>query len=276
MANTEQARAWNGNSGQHFIAERARHERMRAPLTAALLAASRITRTDSVLDVGCGCGDTTIAAATAAPDGHALGVDLSEPMLAEARRLAKLAGVTNVEFRHADAQTDPLETAYDVVVSSFGVMFFDDPQTAFAALAATLRPGGRLAFLCWQDAARNDFLAVPIGAVASITQPPQLAAPGEPGPFSLADPDHIRELLTGAGFTDITVTGLTEQLLIGTDTTDTIAYYLGTPAARGLLADANDATAGAAAAALESALRPHQGPDGVRLGAAAWLVTAHR
>jgi SAM-dependent methyltransferase len=202
--NAAQAEAWNGGEGEYFAAERARHERMGQQHTQHLLDAAAITATDAVLDVGCGCGQTTIRAARAARDGHALGVDLSAVMLAEARRLAEQDGAGNVSFRQADAQTHPFPAGgFDVAISSFGVMFFADPRAAFANLAAALRPGGRLAFLCWQDLTGNPWLTIPFAAAAAHVTLPELPAADEPGPFSLADPQRTRDLLTEAGLGSI-------------------------------------------------------------------------
>ncbi|MDA8318997.1 MAG: hypothetical protein M0030_04155 [Actinomycetota bacterium] len=155
-------------------------------------------------------------------------------------------------------------------------MFFDDPQAAFANIAAALRPGGRLAFVCWQEAARNEFMAVPFAAVAAYAALPELPAAGEPGPFSLADPDRIRSLLAGAGLRGIGVEGLEEPLRVGDDVEDVIGYYRRLPLARQMLADAGDPAAAAGIEALREALRAYQGSDGVTLRSAAWLATARR
>ena len=147
--NAEQAEDWNGASGREFIEQRERHERMLGRLTARLLAAARIREGENVLDIGCGCGDTTILPARATRSGHALGADFSRIQVAEARRLAASAGVANATFEVADAQVHPFGAgAFHVVLSSFGVMFFDDPAVAFANLRKALRRGGRLAFVC--------------------------------------------------------------------------------------------------------------------------------
>ena len=105
--NAEQAEAWNGASGRYFIEQRERHERMRGGLTARLLAAAQIQDGENVLDIGCGCGDATILAARATGNGHALGADLSGIQVAEARRLAAAASVTNARFEVADIQVQP-------------------------------------------------------------------------------------------------------------------------------------------------------------------------
>lgn len=216
-------------------------------------------------------------AARAARRGQALGVDLSAPMLTEARRLASRDGVDNAAFEQADAQTCKFPAAtFDVAISCFGLMFFGDPRAAFANIAEALRPGGRLAFTCWQDVAGNQWLTVPLAAVAAHVTMPGLPASGEPGPFSLADPQRVRGLLTGAGFDGIGVEALEEPRWIGEDVDDAMGYYTRMPIARSLLATADEQTTAVTMAALREALRPHQRPEGLILRSAAWLVTARR
>src|SRR5947209_4475615 len=143
--NAEQSEDWNGASGREFIEQRERHERVLGRLRARLVAAAAIQDGEYVLDVGCGCGETTILAARAASSGQALGADFSRIQVAEARRLAAAAGVVNARFVVADAQVHPFGAGvFDVVLSSFGVMFFDDPAAAFGNLRKALRRAGRL------------------------------------------------------------------------------------------------------------------------------------
>ena len=170
--NVEQAEDWNGASGREFIEQRERHERMLGRLKARLLAAARIQDGESVLDAGCGCGDTTILAARAAGCGHAVGADFSRIQVAEARRLAACAGVANARFEVADVQVHKFGAgAFDVVLSSFGVMFFDDPAAAFGNLRKALRGSGRLAFACWRTRAENPVFTTGFAEAAAVLYP---------------------------------------------------------------------------------------------------------
>lgn len=231
-----------------------------------------------MLDIGCGCGETTLAAARPAgvdggKAGAVVGLDLSAPMLEVARGLAADAGATNVRFVWGDAQVYPLpRSGFDVAISSFGVMFFDDPAAAFDNMSASLRPGGRLAFLCWQSDLRNEVFSIPLRAFMAHTRLPALA--GE-DPF--ADPRWVTGLLTGAGFTDVRVVPVHEPARIGSDVADVMGYVRNTSRVRDLLAQLDDevlANRVLATMAAEFAARQH--PDGVWVDAAAWLVTASR
>src|SRR5262249_31427945 len=150
-----------------------------------------------------------------APAGAVLGVDVSAPMLARARERAERAGLPNVRFEQADAQVHGFDAgAFDVVISELGVMFFDDPAAAFGNLRRALRPGGRLAFLCWQAQERNPYRMVPRRVIAAHVPIPDGPPPGSPGAFSLAEPEVVRELLGGAGFARVALEPVTESLLV--------------------------------------------------------------
>ena len=276
-ANATQMESWNGEYGQHFVEERARLDRMLEPHTERLLAAAAIQPADEVLDVGCGCGETTIRAARAAGGGRTLGADLSVVMLAEARDLAEREHADNVRFERVDVQTHPFaEAGFDIALSRFGVMFFDDPQAAFANIATALRPGGRFVFVCWQEPRKVGYFTLLIKAVAAHAGLPPRPGPDEPGPFSLADPERIRTLLVKAGFGTVDIEGVTARGWLGKDVDDAIGHYRRMPMARSLLANVDEQTAELVFRTLQDALRAHLSDRGVLLPADAWLVTATR
>jgi SAM-dependent methyltransferase len=276
--NLAQAQRWNGASGHYWIAHRERHQMIRQRLIPHLWRAAGIAPGDRVLDVGCGCGETTIAAGRATAgtsttperEGSVLGIDLSEPMLEVARRLAAEAGVPDVGFVQGDAQVHPFSPGwYDVAISSFGVMFFDDPAAAFANIVAALRPGGRLAFLCWQDDSRNELFAIPLRALAACTRPDQTGAD------LFADPQQITDLLIGAGCTDIQIEPVTEPGRVGADVPEVVDYVKGMGTFRTMLAELGDPVlVERALASMAEQFAAHQRADGVWVPTAAWLVHA--
>jgi SAM-dependent methyltransferase len=273
--NAEMASAWNGEEGQDWAARADRFDAASAAFDPALFAAAGIGAADRVLDVGCGAGVSTRAAARVAVDGHATGIDVSAPLLAEARRRSAAAGLTNTTFVQGDAQVHPFEPAsFDVVVSRFGVMFFGDPVAAFANLARALGSGGRLAVLSWQPLARNEWLLElrrPLAAGRPLPEPPGDA----PGPFGLSDPDRVRRVLAAAGFEAVDVTEVPRVVRLGADAEDAFDFVAGLGMTRGLLGGLDDDVRRAALDELRATLAEHATPDGVLLGAAAWLTTAH-
>ena len=267
----------DGDEGAHWASHQGRYDTMSAAFTPHLFGAAAIRTTDQVLDVGCGCGLSTRQAARTVSNGRAVGIDLSAPMLERARATAVVEGITNVIFEQGDAQVHPLPAgAFDVAISRFGIMFFADPVAAFANICRSLSPGGRLAALCWQEIANNPWLMVPATAALAHVPVPDLGAPGTPGPFSLADPDHITALLTAAGLHQVSTTDVVAPLLLGRDTADTVEFIAGTGMARGLLDGADPDAAARALDAVADALRPYETPAGVQLDGAAWVVTATR
>ncbi|MFC0530398.1 class I SAM-dependent methyltransferase [Phytohabitans kaempferiae] len=271
MANALQAERWNGATGRRWVVQRERHAALREPVVPHLLRAAAVSPGDRVLDVGCGCGELTVRlAAASGVDGAVVGLDISAVLLAVARDLAAAAGEPAVRFVRGDAQVYAFESAaFDVVVSGFGVMFFDDPVAAFANLAGALRPGGRLAFLCWQDDLRNEVFGIPLRAFAAHG-----VAVG-PGEFDMfGEPRRIAALLTGVGFDRVRVMPVHGPARIGADVADVLGYVRATSRVRDLLAGLDEAVAGRVAATMADHYRARARPDGVWVDAASWLVTA--
>jgi SAM-dependent methyltransferase len=278
IANTEQSEHWNTGPGvAHWVANQARYDRMHAPFTALILDAAALRAGLNVLDVGCGSGGTTLAAARLVAPGRATGLDLSGPMLAQARAGAEAAGLANVAFQQGDAQVQAFEPAsFDTVISRFGVMFFADPVAAFANIRSAIRPGGRLVFVCWQPLAANQWILVPGAALAEHLPPPPPAPADGPGMFAFADPDRLRPILAAAGWRDVEIASEHASILVGGggSVDDAVEFLRTATQGRTMLAGADTATADRALASVRAALTPHADADGVHLDAAIWLVQA--
>jgi SAM-dependent methyltransferase len=279
MANEEQKEHWNSDEASHWVAHQLRYDTMLAPFCDRLLAAAGISGPDRVLDVGCGCGATTLESGRRAVTGSATGLDLSTSMLDVGRRRAAEERLTNVSFVAGDAQTYPFpDGGFDVAISRFGLMFFDDPKAAFSNLAGALVIGSRLAFVCWQDLVSNPFIAVPGLAIAQHVELPDMGPPGAPGMFALADPMRIRSLLADAGLVDVVIEPLAEEILLGGGGTlaEAVEFLREGSMGRAVLAGVDAATQDRAVIAVRDALAPYVTDEGVRIGTAAWLVTARR
>jgi SAM-dependent methyltransferase len=277
VVNVEQAEEWDGREGDHWVRHADRYDALSQRITPHLMEAAAVGAADRVLDVGCGCGLTTRTAARSTSAGSVLGMDLSAAMLQEAERRARAEGLTNVRFEQGDVQVHTFPPAeFDLAISRFGVMFFEHPVAAFANIASATRPGGRFVFLCWQDLARNDWIMVPAGAALSYVPFPDLGPEGGPGPFSLADPDHTRRILTDAGFEGIEIDEITEQMFLGENAADATEFLRGTGMARLLFEGVDADTERKAIDAVRDVLEAHEQPEGIWLGSAAWLVAAKR
>ena len=278
--NEEQIAYWNEQAGAKWVEMQERIDAQIEPLGLAAMERLAPAAGERILDVGCGCGSTTLALAErVGPRGRVTGVDISRPMLARARERATARGVGTVDFVEADASSHAFGPAsVDAVFSRFGVMFFADPPAAFANLRRAVRPSGRLAFVCWQSLMANEWVRVAIEAAAPLVPLPAPPAPGTPGPFQLADGDWVRTILDRAGWRDVVVEPYETRLGVGgTDDLDESVDFLLRigPLARvlGEIPDRPDLR-DAVADALRDRLAAAHGPEGVQLGAAAWIVTA--
>jgi SAM-dependent methyltransferase len=276
VANEWQTNAWDGDEGAHWAAHADHYDQGMSRYDDRMLAAAAIGANDAVLDIGCGCGQTSLEAARAAEAGSVLGVDLSHAMLAVAIERARAAGLTHARFERADAQVHPfVPESFDVAISRCGVMFFDDPVAAFSNIRRALRPGGRVAFVAWQGLSENEWIAALRGALAAgrdLPSPP----PGAPGPFGLADPDHVHTVFESAGFADANLEDAREPWRGGADADDAFAFLTQTGMARGLLEDLDAAGREQALEALHRTLVAHDTGSGVTFRSAAWIVTATR
>jgi SAM-dependent methyltransferase len=245
---------------------RAHHEHMRA--------AYGISPGDEVLDVGCGTGLTTREAARAAAPGRVVGVDVSERALERARQLTAAEGLGNVEYELGDAQVHRFAPAgFDVVISRFGTMFFADPGSAFANIAAALRPEGRLVLLVWQRRQDNDWMRAIDAALGDAAQPP----PPRGDAFSLGDAESTARILEAAGFADVRFEAVHEPVFYGDDLDAALAVVQGFQDTSAALASLSDGEAARTVERLRETLAAHQtGEHGIALDSRSWLVTARR
>jgi SAM-dependent methyltransferase len=268
----EQLAYWNGDGGGHWVAQQAHTDAVLAPVADALIAHAAPGADETVLDIGCGCGATTLLLAPLVA--RVIALDVSEPMLAVARRRA--AGLANIAFVDADAASYATPSPCDLLVSRFGVMFFGDPVAAFANLRRSARPGGRLVFACWRAIGENPWMQVPLHAAYQHIPRLPKPEPDAPGPFAFADPDRVTSVLTGAGWPAPHFSKLDVMLDIaaggGLEAAVHQATHIG--AASRALREAPEDSRPAAIDAIRAALAPHGEGGRVALAGGIWLVTS--
>ena len=273
--NANQQKEWNNGTGRRWLERHEAVDRQLAPFGRRAMDCADIGAGQRVLDVGCGCGETTLELARrVGAGGFVTGIDISRLLIERARQLAGESRLANIRFEEADAQTIPFPPqSFDVVFSRFGIMFFDEPDAAFANLRAALRPGGRLSFVCWPAPRENQFITIPVAAAARHITPPEPGDPDAPGPFAFAEPERVRRILSRAGFSDIETERVIEK--VGGGTLDETANLLAEVGPLNSILDSIDEqTRRAIVADIRAALAglASQGRDS--LDAVSWLVSA--
>jgi SAM-dependent methyltransferase len=273
-ANRQQLRAWDGDEGAYWAAHADHFEQALARYDTAFNAAFAIEPADRVLDVGCGTGKATRAAARAATAGSVLGVDLSSAMLAVARQRASDEGLGNVRFEQVDAQIHPFEAeSFDVAIGCTSAMFFGDRVAGLANIGRALRPGGRLVQVTWQAFPHQEWIREFSTALAGGRDMPT-PPPDAPGPFTLADPDVIGSVVDAAGFIDVMLSAERAPMWFGADADDASELVLGL---LGWMLDGLDDDGRTAAEdALRATIAAHATPDGVLYDSATWIIRATR
>lgn len=273
-ANADQVAYWNGAAGRKWRDRQQLQDAVFAPVIEALMAAAAPAPGERVIDIGCGAGATTLAAA--AQSGHALGVDVSELLVERAReRAAELKSPARFELADATVRDFSQEHA-DLMISRFGVMFFADPAKSFTNMRIALKPGSRLVFACWREPKTNPWMMVPLRAATQHAPAPPKLDPDDPGPFSFAAEERVRRILDQAGFSGVTMEPHDLPLDIaagrGIDVALESALEIG-PTSRAL-ADQPEDVRRAATQEIRGALEGHRVGESVTLGAGIWIVRA--
>ena len=272
--NAAQIDYWNASAGQTWARYQAQLDRQIEPLGLEALRVLAPRPGERVLDVGCGCGQTTLELAErVGAAGAATGVDISAPMLAVAKARTVPEGSATPLFLERDAQAADLgDGVYDAIFSRFGVMFFSDPVAAFANLRRALKPDGRLTFVCWRPFQENLWMRAPMEAAQPFLPPSPPMDPTAPGPFAFADPDRVRSILSEAGFSDVTLHAFNTS--IGGSSLEQavdLAFRVGP---LGAFLREQPELAPSVAGAVKAALSEYDTPAGVLMPAAVWIVTA--
>lgn len=277
--NAEQIRYWNDVMGPQWAAVDDILSAQIRPLGLAAMNRLDPRPGERIIDVGCGCGETTAEIARrVGSNGRVLGIDISEPLGAKARKVT--AELPHVEIRITDAQTSPLESeAFDALFSRFGVMFFADPVAAFANLRNALRVGGRLSFVCWRAISENFWMTIPAMAVMQHI-PVKRPDPDAPGPFAFADIDKLHKILESAGLHNVQHEAVSESLFVagGEPLDGAVELLMRIGPTGAALRDANPGpdVVHAIRASVREAIAPYETPQGVRMPSAAWVVSAQR
>jgi SAM-dependent methyltransferase len=272
--NADMLAFWNGKGGETWVARQEHTDITLTPVTDALLAFARPRAGERVVDIGCGCGAPTLEFARAVgPSGRVKGLDISRPMLAEGERRASAAGIANIDWRQADPATAALDE-YDLLISAFGVMFFGDRVAAFANMRRGAAPHARMALVCWRSLAENPWMEVPMAAVARLLPPRPKPVSNAPGMFAFADPNHVTDILTTAGWTPPRFEKLDMDLDIaaGRGLDETVIQSTEIGAVNSWLRNQPPDIVSAAVASLREALAPYADGVRVRLPGAMWLI----
>lgn len=278
-ANMEPVRFWNEIAVPRF--QRFRHILIHGLGAHGTVALARHSPKpgERVLDIGCGWGDSSIEMArSVGADGAVLGVDCCQAFIDDGQAEARRAGLDNLRFVVADAQALSLEPVYDVCFSRFGTMFFTNPVHAMRHLRGALRPGGRLLMVVWRRLAENDWVAIPKKIVEHYLPPPPIDGRScGPGPFSMADPDTVRDILTASGFSDIQFEQVDLPMLVGEDVERAIAFQLQLGPAGEIVREAGvlgEQRRGEIECELRSLLAVYKTDRGVVMPSSSWTVLA--
>jgi len=275
MSNAEQSDYWNNDGGNRWVADNQELDTLLAPFKKLIIDRLKLNSGETVIDIGCGAGDLSLdLAERVGATGTVIGVDISQPLIDLAKSRAENQQQTN--FVTADASSWLPEKPVDAIASRFGVMFFDDPTSAFRNISAATKRNGRLSFACWQSLSENEWLAGPVAAIiAKLQKMPPPTDPNAPGPFAFADKDRVKNILTDAGWNNIEITPWRGQLAIPGDNVEKAAEFVSRNGPARKLAELLEADPAMVDGIVREVLESKANDQGtVELGGAAWIVSA--
>jgi ubiquinone/menaquinone biosynthesis C-methylase UbiE len=269
----EQTRLWNGPAGRAWVETQEVLDPMFKPFEDLLVEAVSAESGGRVLDVGCGTGSTTLAVARRlGAKGRCLGIDISEPMISAARARAEREG-TPASFLRANAQLHVFEPAsFDLILSRFGVMFFDDSVRAFANLRRAARHAAEFRFVAWRSAAENPFMTTAERAAAPLLPNLPARQPEAPGQFAFADRRRVSSILEESGWAEIDIRPIDVACTLPEKELVRYLSQLGPVGLR--LQEADDRTRTQVIETVRAAFEPYVHGAEVRFTAACWRVSA--
>jgi ubiquinone/menaquinone biosynthesis C-methylase UbiE len=274
-SNDDQSALWNGQAGHAWVEAQAVLDQMFKPLEELLVAAAAARPACRVLDVGCGTGGTTLAVARRlGTTSHCTGVDISAPMIAAARARAERDGAP-AHFICANAQTYAFETAsVDMIISRFGVMFFDDSVAAFSNLRHATRDDAELRFIAWRSPAENPFMTTAERAAAPLLPNIPARQPDAPGQFAFADQHRIRHILEESGWAKIEIRPL--DVTCAFPEAELIRYLTRLGPLGRILQNVDEQSRNRIIETVRPAFDAYVHGAEVRFNAACWMVSARR
>ena len=278
--NKNQKDFWSGKGGDIWVERQNAMDTMLSPLGEAALNKLNFNEEENVLDIGCGCGDTTLnIAKRIGPLGNVTGLDISEPMLKRAKESASEMSITNTSFKCVDAQTEDLgDQIYSAAFSRFGVMFFEDSIAAFKNINKSLISGGYLSFVCWQSPAVNPWQSLFIQEVKKFLDLPS-PPPRSPGPFAFMESEYVSSILEESKFQDITIEGHEAEvnMFSGRSLSDSVKDYISiNPVVTQMLKESSENQIAEIVNSGIEAFSPYYSEKGLIFPSATWLVTARK
>ena len=277
--NAKQKDFWSGKGGDYWVEKQSEMDIMLNPLGEKALAKLDLQSNYKVLDIGCGCGATTLEIAHIVSEGAVTGLDISVPMLDKAKSEAKIQGIANVDFKVVDVQVEQLAyEEYDSVYSRFGVMFFDDPFEAFKNIFSSVKVGGELSFVCWQDPSLNPWQSLSLQVIRGYLDMPS-PPPRSPGPFAFHEKDYVKEILEKSGFSNISFDDNQENITMfaGKSLEEASEDYLAiNPVVTEMLKDSTDDLKSEIVESLKEAFSGFHRGDGLVFPSATWVVSADK